>query len=169
MVRTSVKNMVLSALFAALMAICAWIAIPVFDIAFTLQTFAVFLTLLVLGGKWGTVTILVYLLLGTVGLPVFTGFRGGAAALLDATGGFLWGFLAAALVYWCLERLGRLPAMGIAMLVCYACGCAWFTVYAGGVGFAGAVMTCVVPYLIPDAVKIGLAYTMSGRIRKHLK
>ncbi len=163
------RKMVQASLFASLTAICAWLSIPIPPISVTMQTFAVFLTLGVLGGKWGTVSVLLYLLLGLVGLPVFTGFRGGAAALLDATGGFLWGFLAAALVYWCLERLGRLPAMGIAMLVCYACGCAWFTVYAGGVGFAGAVMTCVVPYLIPDAVKIGLAYTMSGRIRKHLK
>ena len=59
--------------------------------------------------------------------------------------------------------------MVVAMLVCYACGCAWFTVYASGIGFGGAVMACVVPYLIPDAVKIALAYTMSKRIAKHIK
>lgn len=161
--------MVQASLFAALTAVCAWIAIPIPPISFTLQTFAIFLTLGVLGGKWGTASILIYLLLGVVGLPVFTGFRGGAAALLDATGGFLWGFLAAALVYWMLERLGKLPAMVIAMLMCYVCGCCWFTIYAGGAGFGAAVTVCVIPYLMPDAVKIGLAYAMGKRIRRHVR
>ena len=81
--------MVLSSLFAALTAVCSWIAVPIPPIAFTMQTFAIFLTLGVLGGRWGTASVLLYLLLGVVGLPVFSGFRGGAAALLDATGGFL--------------------------------------------------------------------------------
>lgn len=160
--------MVRSSLFASLITICAWISVPIPPISFTLQTFAVFLTLGVLGGKWGSVSVLLYLLLGVVGLPVFTGFRGGAAALLDATGGFLWGFLAAALVYWLLQRLGKLPAMVMGMLVCYACGCLWFTVYAGGAGFGAAVMACVVPYLIPDAVKIALACTLSKRMGRHI-
>lgn len=164
----NVRKMVLCSLFASLTAVCAWISIPVPPISFTMQTFAVFLALGILGGKWGTVSILLYLLLGIVGLPVFTGFRGGAGALLDATGGFLWGFLAAGLCYWLLEKLGKLPAMILAMLVCYACGCWWFTIYAGNAGFGSAVMVCVVPYLIPDAIKIGLAYTMSRRIARHI-
>lgn len=161
--------MVLSSLFAALTAVCAWIAVPIPPVAFTMQTFAVFLTLGVLGGKYGTVSILLYLLLGLVGLPVFSGFRGGASALMDATGGFLWGFLAAGLVYWLTERLGTLPAMIAALLVCYACGCWWFTVYAGTAGWAAAVMTCVVPYLIPDAIKLWLAHSVSTRLRRNVK
>ena len=64
--------MVLSSLFAALTAVCAWISLPIPPLAFTLQTFAVGLTLGILGGKWGTVSILLYLLLGAVGLPVFS-------------------------------------------------------------------------------------------------
>ena len=157
--------MVLSSLFAALTAVCAWLSIPIPPISFTLQTFAVLLTLGVLGGRWGTVSILTYLLLGVVGLPVFSGFRGGASALLDATGGFLWGFLAGALAYWALERLGRLPAMAAAMLVCYVCGCWWFSVYAG-MGFWAAAAVCVVPYLIPDAIKLWLACSVSRRLSK---
>ena len=161
--------MVLSSLFAALTAVCAWIAIPIPPMAFTMQTFAVFLTLGVLGGKYGTVSILLYLLLGLMGLPVFSGFRGGASALMDATGGFLWGFLAAGLVYWLTERLGTLPAMIAALLVCYACGCWWFTVYTGNAGWTAAVMTCVAPYLIPDAIKLWLAYGVSGRLRRSVR
>ena len=98
--------MTLSSLFAALLAVCAWICIPVGDIAVTLQTFGVALALLLLGGKWGTVSIGIYLLLGMVGLPVFSGFRGGIGALAGVTGGFLWGFLASGLIFWGLERLG---------------------------------------------------------------
>ena len=88
--------MVLTSLFAALTAVCAWLSIPIPPVAFTLQTFGLLLTLGVLGGKWGSISIWLYLLLGLVGLPVFSGFRFGAAALLDATGGFLWGFAAGA-------------------------------------------------------------------------
>lgn len=165
----NVKKMTQASLFASLTAICAWLSIPIPPISFTMQTFAVFLALGTLGGKWGSVSIGLYLLLGMVGLPVFSGFRGGAAALLDVTGGFLWGFLAAGLVYWALERFGKIPASVFAMLACYGCGCWWFSVYAGGVGFGAAIMTCVVPYLIPDTIKIGLAYTMSKRLGKFVK
>lgn len=161
--------MVLASLFAALTAVCAWISIPVPPVTFSLQTLAVLLTLGVLGGKWGTVSILLYLLLGAVGLPVFTGFQSGAAAFPGPTGGFLWGFLAGGLVYWCLERLGRLPAMIAAQLTVYACGCLWFSFYAGDVGFCTAVLTCIVPYLIPDGVKLMLAHSLTRRIKKQYK
>ena len=146
--------MVLASLFAALIAICAWISIPVPPLVFTLQTFGILLTLGLLGGKWGTVTILVYLLTGIVGLPVFAGFRGGAAALLDATGGFLWGFLLGGIAFW---------------LISYACGTWWFSRYAGDVGISAAVLTCVVPYLIPDALKLALAYTLSIKIGRYIR
>ena len=165
----NVRKMVVCSLFAALTAICAWIAIPIPPISFTMQTFAIFLTLGVLGGKWGTVSVLLYLLLGIVGLPVFSGFRGGFGAILGATGGYIWGFAVSALLYWALERLGKLPAMAAGMLSCYLCGSLWFTVYAGDIGFVPVLLTCVVPYLVPDAVKIGLAYSLSKRIGKHVK
>ena len=160
--------MVLASIFAALMAVCAWLAVPIPPVGFTMQTFGVLMALGILGGKWGTVSIGLYLALGIVGLPVFTGFRGGAAALLDATGGFLWGFLLAGFGYWLLERLGRLPAMIAALLVSYACGCWWFTIYAGTGSWPAALLTCVVPYLLPDALKLWLAFTLSKRIGKYL-
>ena len=160
--------MVLCSLFAALTAICAWISIPLPAVSFTMQTFAVLLALGILGGRWGSMTILLYLLLGIIGLPVFAGFRGGAASLLEPTGGFLWGFLAGSLAYWLTERLGKLPAMICALAVSYLCGSWWFSVYAG-VGFLPAVTVCVLPWLIPDGIKLALAYGLSRRIGKHLK
>ena len=159
--------MVLCSLLAALTAICAWIAIPLPGISFTMQTFAVLLTLGLLGGRWGSISILLYLLLGIVGLPVFSGFRGGAAALLDPTGGFLWGFPVCGLVYWAVEKLGKLPAMMAGMAACYVCGSWWFSIYAG-VSITAAAMACVLPWLIPDGIKLALAYTMAKRIGRNV-
>ncbi|MBR3972546.1 MAG: biotin transporter BioY [Oscillospiraceae bacterium] len=159
--------MVYCGLFAALLTICAWLAIPVGDIAFTMQTFGVFLALGLLGGKWGTVSILIYLLLGAVGMPVFSGFQGGFGVLLGVTGGYLWGFLVSGLVYWGLERFGKLLAMIAGLLACYACGSAWFLYWSGG-GLIFVLLRCVIPYIIPDAVKLGLAYSLSRRLSKHL-
>lgn len=167
MANRNTHHMTRAALFAALLAACAWISLPVGDIGFTLQTFGVFLTLGVLGGKWGTVSILIYLLLGSIGLPVFSGFRGGPGMLLGVTGGYLWGFVVAGLVYWALERRGNLLAMVLGMAACYLCGSLWFTLYSGG-GIGLVFLRCVVPYLIPDALKIWLAYTLSRRLRRHI-
>ena len=164
----NIRKMVLASLFASLIAICSWLSISIPPVALTLQTFGIFLALGVLGGKWGSVSVFLYLLLGLVGLPVFSGFRGGAGAFLDPTGGFLWGFLAGALGYWLLERFGTIPAMITAQLICYGCGCRWFSAYAGDAGFRTAVLTCVVPYLLPDAVKLWLAYVLGKRIKQHI-
>ena len=154
------------ALFASLMAVCAWISVPVPDIAFTMQTFGVFLTLAVLGGKWGTVSIGIYLALGIVGMPVFAGFRGGLGVLLGVTGGYIWGFLASGLIYWSLERFWKPLAFGAGLLACYVCGSLWFGFYAGSVGFIAAALKCVLPYLIPDVVKLVLAARLAARLRK---
>ena len=105
-----IRNMVLSALFAALLAVCAWISLPLGAIHFTLQTFGIFLALLILGGKWGCVSILVYIALGAMGLPVFSGFQGGIGVLLGPTGGCIFGFMLIALLYWLATvLLGQKP------------------------------------------------------------
>lgn len=158
------------AMLTALMAVCAWISVPVGDNAVSLQTFAVFLTLGLMGGRLGSVTILVYLLLGAVGAPVFTGFRGGVGALLGPTGGYLWGFLGACLIYWALEkRLPRWLNMALGMLFCYACGTAWYYIAYTQTGIWAVILTCVIPYMIPDTIKIILALTVSNRLRELLR
>lgn len=165
------------ALFAVLMAVCAWISIPA-PVPFTLQTFAVFAALVTLGGRRGTLAVVVYLLLGAVGLPVFSGFRGGGAALLSATGGYILGFLAAALVYWlCTSHLGErllvaIPACILGLAACYAFGTVWFvtvyTAHTGPMTVGAALSACVLPYLPFDALKISLAVGLSRRLRTHL-
>ena len=168
------KNMALCGLFTAVLAVCAWISIPVGDSVITLQTFGIFLTLGLLGGKRGSITVLVYLLLGAVGVPVFSAFRGGPGALLGTTGGYIFGFMLTSLVYWLLTffkdtPLVRLMAMVLGLLLCYSCGSWWYmTRYlSGGTVTLGLVLLkCVVPYLIPDAVKLALAWLLTGRLKR---
>ena len=153
------------ALFAAMMALCAWIGLPLGHTVFTMQTFGVLLALGVLGGKRGTISILCYLLLGGAGLPVFSGFRGGIGAILGPTGGYLWGFLATGLVFWLLEKWSRPAAMIAGLIVCYTCGTVWYMTYTGG-ALAAVLAQTVLPYLIPDAVKLVLALRLTKRLKK---
>lgn len=166
-------DMLLISLGAALMAICAWIAIPM-TVPITLQTFGVFAVTGLLGLKRGTLSVLVYILLGAAGVPVFSGFKGGIGALLGSTGGYIVGFLLTALmVGWIVKRFGRSAvilsaAMVAGLLACYAFGTAWFmVVYAnqtGPIGLATVLSWCVLPFLIPDAIKIALAVLLVKRL-----
>ncbi len=167
------------ALFSVLMAVCAWIAIPL-AVSITLQTFAIFAALLTLGGRRGTYAVVVYLLLGAVGLPVFTGFQGGLGALLGPTGGYIIGFAATAPLYWLMTaKLGdslpvSIAACVLGLSVCYAFGTLWFIkVYNAGagspIGLATALGWCVFPFIVPDLVKLALAVLVSRRVRKFIK
>ena len=159
-------DMAYIAMFAVEMAVCAWISIPA-AVPFTLQTLGVFLAVGMLGGKRGTLAVLIYLLLGAVGMPVFAGFNGGLGYMLGSTGGYIVGFLLSALTMWGFEAaLGRKTwvlavSMVLGLAVCYAFGTAWFmVVYAkntGAIGLMTALGWCVIPYIVPDLVKIALA------------
>lgn len=178
-IRSRVLNLCYIALFAALISVCAWITIPVSAVPFTMQTFGIFAALGLLGGRRGTLAVSVYLLLGLVGAPVFAGFTGGAGKLLGVTGGYLVGFLLSTLVYWGLTaRLGTgtgvmFLAMVLGLLVCYAFGSAWFLALylAGGkaITLVGVLGICVVPYVIPDLVKILLALLLVRRVGRYIK
>ena len=171
------KDIVLIGIFAALIAICSWISIPT-AVPFTLQTFGMFMAVEMLGGKRGTLAVLVYLLLGAAGLPVFAGFTGGMGIITGSTGGYIVGFLLGALVMWAMEALlPKHPAVSVlsmlvGLLVCYALGTAWFMfVYSrdnGAVGLMAVLGWCVFPFIIPDLIKIALAWILSRRLRKYI-
>lgn len=162
-------------LFAVVIAICSWISIPTV-VPFTLQTFAVFLAVAVLGGKRGTLSVIVYVLLGAVGLPVFSGFKGGIGVLLNTTGGYIIGFIFSALLMWAFEKAfdkkawALILSMILALALCYAFGTIWFMiVYAnnvGAVGLSAVLGWCVIPFVIPDLIKIALAFILSIRISR---
>ena len=161
--------MALSALFAALIAVCSWISVPS-AVPFTLQTFGVFMAAGLLGGKRGTVSVLIYILLGAAGIPVFSGFKGGAGVLAGSTGGYIVGFLFTALIMWLFEakarnRKYRLPiSMAVGLLACYAFGTAWFMVQTK-ITLAASLTWCVFPFILPDAAKITLACFLIRRIK----
>lgn len=165
------------AVFTVLITICSWISIPT-AIPVTLQTFAVFLSVAVLGGKRGTTAVLVYILLGAAGVPVFAGFTGGLGVILNTTGGYIIGFILTALIMWMIESaFGRklwvqALSMALGMAACYAAGTAWFMfVYmreTGPVGLTTVLGWCVIPFIIPDAIKIALALTLSNTLRRPL-
>ena len=169
-----VRNMALCGLFTAVLAICAWISVPMGDTVITLQTFGIFLTLGLLGGKRGTVTVLVYLLLDAIGAPVFSGFRGGLCALLGTTGGYIFGFMSTSMLYWIMTSIKdtpriRLIAMVLGLLLCYICGSWWYmTRYltAAQTTLGLVLLKCVVPYLIPDAIKLTLAWILTSKLKR---
>ena len=176
--RSKTLNMVYIAMFAVLIAICSWISIPA-TVPFTLQTFGIFVAVGTLGGKRGSLSVLVYLLLGAIGIPVFAGFQGGLGIILGNTGGYIIGFLLSALLMWGMEKiLGKKTwalalSMVLGLLICYAFGTVWFMlVYAKNVGEIGlwtALGWCVFPFIIPDLVKIALALLICKRLAKVIK
>lgn len=175
-VRSKTHDMVFISIFAVLMAICSWISIPM-AVPFTLQTFGVFVAVGILGGKNGTLAVLIYIILGAIGVPVFAGFQGGIGILAGSTGGYILGFLFSAMVMWAIEKFfGRKPvvqilSMVLGLIVCYAIGTAWFMVvytnHSGAVGLGTVLGWCVIPFIIPDLVKIALAFVLSRRLRKY--
>lgn len=166
------KKMAYCAAGAAILGVSSWITIQLGDLVFTMQSFAVFLLLAIFGGKIGSLSILIWLLLGAVGVPVFSSFRGGMGVLLGVTGGYIWGFLIVGPLYGAITTRfprGKLPAMVLGMLVCYTCGTLWFLIaYAGdnAMSFWAVAAKCVVPYIIPDAIKLTLAWKLSTKIKK---
>ena len=174
-----IKDMSLVALFSAIIVICSLITIPSV-IPFTLQTFAVFLCLNILGAKKGIISILIYILLGVVGLPVFSGFNGGIGALLNVTGGYIIGFIFSALVFWLItsifnkktRKIVNLIASFAGLIVCYIFGTLWYVLLfvknSNSISFASALTICVLPFIIPDILKIVLSVVISEKVRNHI-
>ena len=172
----STRDLCFCAIGAALIAVCAWISIPA-DVPFTLQTFAIFAVCGLLGGKRGTVSVLVYLLLGVVGAPVFAGFRGGFASLIGTTGGYLVGFILLALIItlaqarWGLGQWVFVLSAAVGLLVCYAFGTAWFLIVytrTGAITLGVVLAKCVLPFLLPDAIKLALATLLRARLYRRI-
>jgi biotin transport system substrate-specific component len=133
-----------------------------------------YLSALLLGWKAGTVSYLVYLLLGCVGVPVFSGFSGGLQKLAGPTGGYLIGFIALALICgffaerWQGRRLPYLFGMMLGLAFAYAAGTAWLAAQAG-MGFGAALFAGVIPFLPGDAFKIAAILAVGPELRKGLR
>jgi len=188
-------QMVRTALFSGILCVLAPVALPVpgSPVPLSLATFVIYLAGMVLGAKQGVISVLVYLLLGTVGLPVFSGFSGGIGILLGPTGGYLWGYIPCVLMAGLWKEKKRnstklnvnltnnkprrmkqtacdMLAMLSGTMLCYVFGTLWFmAVMDGSYTFAQALIVCVVPYFVFDAVKIMAAAVLGLPLRRILR
>ncbi len=169
------RDMALTAVFAALMSVCSWISIPA-PVPYTLQTFGVFVSIGLLGGRRGTMAVVLYILLGMAGLPVFAGFSGGPGVVFSSVGGYIVGFLLAVLAMWGFTRCfgSGTAALGLAMalglMICYVFGTLWFVTFSDmDKGFFSALSICVLPFILPDAAKLALALIITRRLKPRIQ
>ncbi len=162
--RYNTKNTIFSALFTVFLVISSWIVVPA-AVPFTMQTFTVAFLSAFLGAKSGVMAISTYILLGIVGLPVFSGFQSGAAVILGATGGYTLGFIPFSLITGALYKkfgksyLSTLLSMSAGLISCYLFGTLWYAfVYLKSTESLWTVLSvCVLPFIIPDLIKLSLA------------
>lgn len=176
--KITTADMAVIALSTALIAVCSWISVPTV-VPFTLQTFAVFAVAGLFGMKRATLSMVVYILLGAIGVPVLAGMKGGFDKIIGSTGGYIIGFLLIAMIVgFASDTFGRkaVPlavSMLVGLAVCYIFGTAWFmVVYArtsGAVGLGTVLGWCVVPFIIPDCAKIVCAVILSNRVGKYVR
>lgn len=155
-------------LFAAITAVLSQITVPMpSGVPITLQTLAVALCGYFLGAKKGTAAIGVYILLGAVGVPVFTGLKGGFVCLFSVTGGFIWGFLAlCALCGLSFRKKPMRIAFGlIGLAVLHFFGAVQYALLMG-IDLVQSILTVSAPYLIKDAVSVVLAFVLAETVRK---
>ena len=173
------RSTVFCALCIAIMAVCSWITVPFGPVPFTLQTFAMVFSFLVLKPKEALASIALYLSMGAIGLPMFSSMRGGIGMILGPTGGFLWGFLiGAALALCCMKLLAMKLKQGhiaidvvgavFFLAICYLCGWIQLAVVAH-MGMAAAFAAAVAPFIIIDAVKLAIAIGVARAVRKALR
>lgn len=165
------KQMVLIALMTAVTCVLGPLSIPLpfSPVPISLTNFAIFLAIFVLGMKNGTISFIIYLLLGAVGVPVFSSFRGGFQVLAGPTGGYLIGFIFLALIMgFALDHFDRklvptIIGMIIGMVVCYAFGTVWLAKLLS-LSFKEGLMMGVIPYLAGDVAKIIIAAIVGPKL-----
>lgn len=176
MKKSSSKIIVFSALGTALLTVCSWISLPT-AVPFTMQTFAVAFLSAILGTRKGISAIIAYILLGTVGLPVFSGFRAGLPVILGATGGYTLGFIPFCIITGSLcqkfrkSHLSIFLSMSAGLLACYISGTLWYAlIYLSGTqGLIEAITICVIPFIIPDIIKLSLAALLAKKAERFIK
>lgn len=167
-------SMVLMALFAAITCVLAPLSIPIGPVPISLTNLVIYVSVYILGWKQGTISYIVYLLLGMVGLPVFSSYEGGIGKLAGPTGGYLIGFILMAVVCGIfVEKFDGKVVFGIVgmilgTIIAYAFGTAWFC-FSTGTGVVAALGLCVFPFIIGDLIKIIIASLVGPVIRKQIK
>lgn len=170
----NVKDMALIGIMAAVCCVLGPWSIPIGAIPISLQVIAICLSAYVLGAKKGTLAVLVYILLGAIGLPVFSGFTGGAGKVLGPTGGYIIGFIFMAFISGLfVEKYGinkvymQVVGLVLGLMVCYLFGTIWFVaVNTKGIDFGSALVICVYPFIPFDVLKIMISIILGNAIKK---
>jgi biotin transport system substrate-specific component len=171
---TDLQKLVLASLMAALIAVGGYLAIPIGPVPIVLQNLFVLVAALLLGSRWASAAVAVYLLAGASGLPVFAGGGGGLGHLFGPRGGYLFGFLAAAWLVGKLSEISRqqplveIVAMVIGGLVIYAIGVPWLMTLLG-LSLGKALAVGMYPFILGDVVKIAAAYAIVKSVRPLLR
>lgn len=153
--------------FTALLVVASWLIIPLpFGVPFSLQPLAVFIIVYMLR-KNAWKSILTYLLLGALGLPVFAGFSGGIAKLIGPTGGFLFGFLLASILVF-IPKINDIVLGFLEIIVIYFMGIVWFKLYKD-MSFFIAFKVLVPPFILWDIIKLFVAYSITKAVEKRLQ
>ena len=170
----SVQKMAIIALMTAVLCILAPISIPIFisPVPISLGVLAVYLTAYVLSPLDATISVIIFILLGTFGLPVFSGYSGGLSKLVGPTGGYIIGFLFTVYISSLFIHMKKgiifdVIGMITGLALCYILGTIWFS-YQQGKGFIASLLLCVVPFLIGDAIKIIVAVILGTQLNKRL-
>lgn len=171
----STRNLILSGLFAAVLALLAQLSIPLpfSPVPITGQVFGVFLAGSILGGRWSAVSLFVYVLLGAMGLPVFHNFQGGLHILLGPTGGYLWGFILGGFLLGKIsERGDSIGYTSLGMLICllviYTLGVLQLALITG-LALSQALLLGVLPFIPLDLVKLAAASVLGIQVRRRLR
>lgn len=167
------QDRLLTALMAAALCVMAPWAVPLGPVPVSLATLGVYLAVGLLGGRRGTAAVGLYMVLGAVGLPVFSGFTGGLQPLVGLTGGYIWGYILCAAVAGLLRRVSHRPwglplALAAGTAVLYVAGTAWYLWQTGGTVTA-ALTVCVLPFLPADGAKIAVATLLILSLRRPLE
>ncbi len=170
--KTYLHRVAQTAILTAVLTVLSQIAIPTpWNIPFTLQTFGIALCGYLLGPWYGTASIVVYIALGAIGVPVFSGFKGSIGALAGMTGGYIFGFLFMALLcglVWKSKNVSVLILLSAAgLFLCHLLGAIWFAII-GDTTIWYALSVASLPYLAKDIISIIGAYLLAARLRRHI-
>lgn len=172
---SKVRTMIQIALVTAVICIISPFSIPIGPVPISFSILAIYLGLYALNWKWGSLSVLLYILIGLVGLPVFSGFKAGISCILGPTGGFLIGYILVALISGSFidrferKRYMHVAGMIIGLVFCYALGTAWFMYVTGNGALTASLLLCVWPFIPGDIIKILIAVWLGPVIRKNIR
>lgn len=168
-----IKDIAIISVAAAMICVVSPVSIPIGDIPISLATFIIYLIAAIIGPKKGTISAFVYILVGIIGVPVFSNYRAGISVIVGVTGGYIVGYIPLALltgifIYKCKGKIWMYPiGMILGTIVCYFIGTVWYMFNTNN-NLISSLLVCVVPFLLFDLIKIVLSSVLAYLMNKKL-